>query len=160
MKKRIHCGLCSQTLNGLKLRKVPALEGGGVRSIPWDKTDLTFAEVHEQFRGKFKLGKMSLHNRILHFSLFLIDSDERTSIYDFQLNLLDLNRYNTFKDYIDDYGLTGKTTAIHLFLHNSGREFFPFYFYNHLYLMFDLKVIRTSRKSKNHLHQNRKRSEE
>jgi hypothetical protein len=61
MNKRIRCGLLCQILNGSKPRRITNVEGGGVRSIPWDKANLTFAEVHERFRDKFKLGKMSLH---------------------------------------------------------------------------------------------------
>jgi hypothetical protein len=103
-------------------KKIKIEDGGGTRFCIWNKKDLRFNEIHRRFRRIFELRKMtrmSLNDILLHFSLFLVGRHHRTSICDFQHRPINFKRYATFEDYIDKFALSGRHTAIYLYVHNS-----------------------------------------
>ncbi|CAF1291078.1 unnamed protein product [Rotaria sp. Silwood1] len=109
MHKRFRCGLLMLTKDG-KVKKLDLENGGGSRLCDWFNKDMTLNDIYRLILNIFKLGNLTKINVDNFISQFLFygsqaDTELETSLYDFQLQPLDVNQYETFLEYIDRNGL-------------------------------------------------------
>lgn len=61
-------------------------------------------------------------------SFFFFNQDDRahqTSLCDFQFRPIDVEKYTTFREYIDEHGLNGHSTAVYLCTREGWILFVP-----------------------------------
>ncbi|CAF2755273.1 unnamed protein product [Rotaria sp. Silwood2] len=100
MTKRFRCGRLTVTKDG-KIKKLELEDGGGSRFCQWDSIDMDFDSIHHSLIDIFKL-----------------DSKLKTSLYDFRHQLLDINKYKTLFEYINQNGLNISSTIIYICTHH------------------------------------------
>ncbi|CAF3384090.1 unnamed protein product [Rotaria sp. Silwood2] len=100
MTKRFRCGRLTITKDG-KIKKLELEDGGGSRFCQWDPIDMDFNSIHHRLIDIFKL-----------------DSKLKTSVYDFQHQPLDINKYKTLFEYINQNGLNISSTIIYICTHH------------------------------------------
>ncbi|CAF3804423.1 unnamed protein product, partial [Rotaria sp. Silwood1] len=102
MHKRFRCGLLMLTKDG-KVKKLDLENGGGSRLCDWFNKDMSLNDIYRLIFNIFKLGNLTKINVDNFISQFLFygsqaDTELETSLYDFQLQPLDVNQYETFLD--------------------------------------------------------------
>ncbi|CAF4973162.1 unnamed protein product [Rotaria sp. Silwood1] len=100
MHKKFRCGLLMRTKDG-KIKKLDLENGGGSRLCDWYNKDITLNDVYLHILNIFKLG----------------DTEHETLLYNFQLQPLDVNQYETFFEYIQKNGLNCSSTIIYVCIH-------------------------------------------
>ncbi|CAF4120648.1 unnamed protein product, partial [Rotaria sordida] len=105
MNKKFRGGRLTLTKDGT-IRKLELENGGGTRFCTWDDNDMDFDTVHRRLLNIFNLN----------------DSKYKTSLYDFQYRLLDVNKYENFSQYINMYGLSSNSTVVYLCTHEVNDE--------------------------------------
>ncbi|CAF1068292.1 unnamed protein product [Rotaria sordida] len=105
MNKKFRGGRLTLTKDGT-IRKLELENGGGTRFCTWDDNDMDFDTVHRRLLNIFNLN----------------DSKYKTSLYDFQYRLLDVNKYENFSQYMNTYGLSANSTVVYLCTHEVNDE--------------------------------------
>ena len=123
MHKKFRCGLLMRTKAG-KVKKLDLESGGGSRFCDWNDKDMTLNDVHRLLLNIFKLGnltKINFDNLISQFLFYesKADTELETALYNFQLQPLDANQYETFFEYIQRNGLNCLTTVIYVCTHEG-----------------------------------------
>ncbi|CAF3302861.1 unnamed protein product [Rotaria sp. Silwood2] len=126
MSKRFRCGRLLLTKDGT-VKKLDLENGGGCRSCEWQNKDMTFDNVHHLLLNIFKLSNLTekkIDNLIFRFSFycFKADTELETSLYDFQLQPLNISQYQIFSEYINHYGLSCNSTVIYLCVHEANSN--------------------------------------
>ncbi|CAF4917895.1 unnamed protein product [Rotaria sp. Silwood1] len=106
-----------------KVKKLDLENGGGSRLCDWFNKDMSLNDIYRLIFNIFKLGNLTKINVDNFISQFLFygsqaDTELETSLYDFQLQPLDVNQYETFLEYIHRNGLNCTSTTIY-FLNNA-----------------------------------------
>ncbi|CAF4842008.1 unnamed protein product [Rotaria sp. Silwood1] len=84
-----------------KVKKLDLENGGGSRLCDWFNKDMSLNDIYRLIFNIFKLGNLTKINVDNFISQFLFygsqaDTELETSLYDFQLQPLDVNQYETF----------------------------------------------------------------
>ncbi|CAM4979910.1 unnamed protein product [Rotaria socialis] len=97
MNKTFRCGRLMLTKDGI-LKKLELENGGGSRRCNWDHNDMDFNTVQQRLMDVFHLN----------------NGKYKTWLYDFERKLLDVHKYEKFSQYMNDHGLSGRSTIIYI----------------------------------------------
>ncbi|CAF3791938.1 unnamed protein product [Rotaria magnacalcarata] len=100
MNKTFHCGRLMLTKDGI-LKKIELENGGGSRRCNWDHNDMDFNTVQQRLMDVFHLNNGKC----------------KTWLYDFERKLLDVHKYEKFSQYMNEHGLSGRSTIIYICTH-------------------------------------------
>ncbi|CAF4941649.1 unnamed protein product, partial [Rotaria sp. Silwood1] len=100
-----------------KVKKLDLENGGGSRLCDWFNKDMTLNDIYRLILNIFKLGNLTKINVDNFISQFLFygsqaDTELETSLYDFQLQPLDVNQYETFLDSLYEYSFINSINSI------------------------------------------------
>ncbi|CAF2118313.1 unnamed protein product [Rotaria magnacalcarata] len=105
MCKRFRCGLLTLSKDGTA-KKVDLANGGGFRLCDWHNKSMSLTDVRHLLLNIFKLD----------------DAKLQTSLYDFKLDPLNLEQYETFYEYIQQNGLNCASAVVYICTHEANTN--------------------------------------
>ncbi|CAF3433730.1 unnamed protein product [Rotaria socialis] len=105
MYKRFRCGLLMLNKDGT-VKKVDLANGGGFRLCDWHNKSMSLTDVRHLLLNIFKLD----------------DTKLQTSLYDFKLDPLNLEQYETFFEYIHQNGLNCASAVVYICTHEANTN--------------------------------------